>query len=134
MQSHDTSQVFQANDVQALGTLASNARWWGTMSLVIGSIAIVIAVPVMTIFGDGTRAEVLAVAAFALVGVLVGTSYMKAGRALHGIRTEPHRGPELTVRGMDALGRAFRLEAIVLGMSMTIAFVVGLLFITLQRS
>ena len=76
----------------------------------------------------------LAVAAFALVGVLVGTSYVKAGRALKGISSAPQRAPELAVTGMDALGRAFRLEAIVLGMSMTLSFVAGLLFQALRNS
>ena len=76
MQPHDTSHVFQPHDVQALGSLASSARWWGTMSLVIGSLAIVAAVPVLATTGDDTRAELLGLAAFALVCVLAGTSYL----------------------------------------------------------
>jgi hypothetical protein len=112
-----------------LGALASATRTWGWFSIVLGAIGLAMcAVSMLASRARSTTelATMLAIAAFASVGVLAGARYLQAGRELREIGRAPGDPVESAVAGLDKLGLAFRLEAIVAGMSIALAFAGGL--------
>lgn len=129
MPATESTHAFQPSDIQTLGALGRGASTWGVISLAGGAIAIAICaarVALASALQQQEALQLIAVLGIAGVAMFTGLRYVRAGGQLRRVGRLGSDGVEETVRGFDALTGAFRLEAIVTGMSIALAFAGGL--------
>lgn len=126
---------FHPPDLQTLANLARGARVWGALSLGAGAVTLAlfaVAIPRIAGLQGPLIAGPIAIASFALVVVLCGLRYIAAARELANVRVTGRDAVEHTVRAFERLGGAFKLEAIVTGMSIALGFAVGAVWAALR--
>jgi hypothetical protein len=131
-----TLATMQILDVRSFRALRAAVSTWGACSLAFGTLAIAgVAYRISSAWPTGLEpmelASILVVGSLALVAVACGLHYWNAGSKLGAVTRSG--SPDAAIAGVDALGRAFKLEAIVTGLAIALTFSFGAVWGAVSR-